>query len=521
MRTALQTEECGGFARCLPVRCLDGDTRLRARKCFTGYRIRGSILNETFEDDIWTLTDELHSYAIDFRFDAERFRLKAEMWIGCAEECYLECMKAYIAFQLGSCTLSYLKTIANGIKLLAGMTEEEAEMIDREERAHIVGFLFLIPGGNDLKDKVIEALEEQAWTVRSGTPRALADFPRYLYFNKSLDDFWTRATEKEKLFYFPVCFWWKLTAVLPLRVTEFLLTPRDCLSRRNGKFLLSIRRTKLKKGGRRLSYTVESDYFLQTYEIQEDLFRAVRAYREATAGDTPLPKLGTLLVPERPVSSGYFTYVQLSARLKRFCAEIPGDKDCPVRAGDTRHLAMISLILSGGSPVICRELAGHESAAVSSHYYANLSSIVESAVYEYCRRRTAIASLEGFPRFPAALPAEKVRVERGWCDVPGVTRGDVTECLKCCDRSGQIGNCVNCAHFYPDSPGLHLKLERESKAAVDGDGEYLMRMIELVRRGLGYEEDIAAALRRLQNSGYRYASLLSEKYMEENANGKA
>jgi len=32
-----------------------------------------------------------------------------------------------------------------------------------------------------------------------------------------------------------------------------------------------------------------------------------------------------------------------------------------INLGDTRHLAMISLIASGGSPVICKELAGHDS----------------------------------------------------------------------------------------------------------------------------------------------------------------
>ena len=521
MQLALQSEECGGFVRCLPVRCLDGDTRLKARKCFTDYRMRGIIRNAAFEDNIWTLTDEVRNYTIDFRFDTQRFRLKAETWIGCTQQCYRECMKAYIAFQLGSYTLSYLQMMTNGMKLIAGMTKEEAETIERNDRTHIVGFLFLIPGSNDLKDRVIETLEEREWTLHLGAPRALADFPRYLRFNKSLDEFWTRATQKEKLFYFPVYFWWKLTAVLPLRVTEFLLTPHECLSREKGKFLLSVRRSKLKKGGRKLSYTVESDYFLQKYEIPQWLFHEILAYQEATANDAPLVSLGTLLVPERPVSSGYFTYVQLSVRLKRFYAEILGDENCPIHAGDTRHLAMISLILSGGSPVICRELAGHESVAISSHYYANLSTIVESAVYEQCRGRREASALEGSLRFPAAPPAQKVRLEHGWCDVPAVARGDITECLKCYDRSGQMGKCVNCAHFYPDCPGVRLKLEHESKAAVDGDGEYLMGMIELVRKGLGYEEDIAAALLRLHNSTRRYASLLSEKYREENENGKA
>ena len=48
-----------------------------------------------------------------------------------------------------------------------------------------------------------------------------------------------------------------------------------------------------------------------------------------------------------------------------------------------------------------------------------------------------------------------------------------------------------------------------------------MRMIELVRKGLGLQEDIEAALLRLQNSGYRYGALLSEKRLREDWNGKA
>lgn len=66
-----------------------------------------------------------------------------------------------------------------------------------------------------------------------------------------------------------------------------------------------------------------------------------------------------------------------------------------------------------------------------------------------------------------------------------------------------------------------MELEQKRKADVDEDGLYLMQMIELVRRGLGYEEDIASALLRLQSSGYRCGVLLSEKYREEAENGQA
>ena len=523
MRMILQTEECGGLARYLPVRRLDGETRLKAEKRFLNCRVRGIILGCSFEDDVWTLTNELRRYTLDFRFDGTAFRRKAEAWIGCSEECYRECMKAYAAFHLGTYTLNYLQEIVGEMRLVAGMDKDEAEMLSGNERAPMfpmTGFLSLIPESNDLRDLVIEAWEEQKWRVRVSNPRPLADFALYLRFNKELDRFWDAASPEEKRFYFPVYFWWKLTVILPLRVTEFLVTPRNCLSKEGVKFLLSIRRTKLKKGGRRISYTVDSDYRIQWYEIPEWLFQEIGRYREATS-DVPLPALGTLLVPDYPAPCGYFSYVQLSRRLKRFCAEILNDKAYPIHAGDTRHLAMISLILSGGSPVICRELAGHESVDISAHYYSNLSTIIESAVYEHYHGWTSDSLLTGFLRFPTTLPSERIRVNRGWCDVPAVERGDISECLKCYDRSGRIGDCANCTHFYPDSPGLRLELERSRKKAVDEDGEYLMRMIELVRKGLGLQEDIEAALLRLQNSGYRYGALLSEKRLREDWNGKA
>ena len=207
MRMILQTEECGGFARYLPVRRLDGETRLKAEKRFLNCRMRGIILGCSFEDDVWTLTNELRRYTLDFRFDGTAFRRKAEAWIGCSEECYRECMKAYAAFHLGTYTLNYLQEIVGEMRLVAGMDKDEAEMLSGNERAPMfpmTGFLSLIPESNDLRDLVIEAWEEQKWRVRVSNPRPLADFALYLRFNKELDRFWDAASPEEKRFYFLV-----------------------------------------------------------------------------------------------------------------------------------------------------------------------------------------------------------------------------------------------------------------------------------------------------------------------------
>ena len=59
------------------------------------------------------------------------------------------------------------------------------------------------------------------------------------------------------------------------------------------------------------------------------------------------------------------------------------------------------------------------------------------------------------------------------------------------------------------------KISGKAKEAVNADGIYLMQMIELVRKSLGYKEDIDSAILRLRGSADHYGSLLSRKYREE------
>ena len=515
MQIALKAEECGGIIRYEPVCHLDLSTRKKAQDRFRMYQAKGTICSTFYSDCVWNLSDELHRYTLDFHIDSETYRRNAQKWTGCTSGCYQECMKAYIIFRLGDVSLNYLRSLTLRMRRVAEITLEEVEKLFCSEQTLLVDFLSLLPGNNDLKDAVIESLNDQGWRNNQHKPRLLKKFSTYLKFNKKLDDFWTTAEDQEKKFYFPIYFWWKLTAILPLRVTEFLVTPRDCIHYSDERYLISIRRTKLKKDNVKLAYTLETDYSIRTYEIPEWLFGEIKSYQKATENDPYLPALRTLLVPSTACPAGYFSYVQLEHRLNRFCAEIAGIGNDMIRAGDTRHLAMINLILSGGSPVICKELAGHESIDISSNYYANLSSIIESVVYEQCHSQSGETDIAGNFNLMTDLPKEKTRVDNGWCDVLGIEQGDVSECLKCFNREGQIGKCTDCIHFYPESPGFRMELERNSKKEVDQDAQYLMQMIELVRKGMGCEEDIGTALLRLQGSGFRYASRLAKGYWGE------
>lgn len=532
MLTAIYEETNRGYVRHMTVWEIDAQTLSMAHKIFDDYKMRGVILNDSFNDDIWQLSNQTHKTSLIFHAFGDIFRNKALQWIGCDEQCYCDCAKAYITFNLGNMGLSSLRSISEAFRRLVDNTIDEAVIASRY-MTHIIGLLQIIPGSSEKRDYVIEELEEKLeqrrWQYKKGNQRCLADFSTYLKFDEILSQFWQCAGHKQKLFYFPLYLWWNLTAILPLRPTEFLLTPRDCLEiADNGDNVFTVRRTKIKGGIEKVTYRISGDYECKKYVIHEKLAGEIRSYIKSTA-KMRQTELGTLLLREPhcnhlknlvKLTGKYYSYDNLNICLQKFYDEVIGAKRTDIKRinlGDTRHIAMANLIISGGSPVICRELAGHSDIDISSHYYSNISNLVECVTLErYRKSRGESAKIDGTPKYAVILPDVKHRVSDGWCDVLSVKDGDVSECLKVSDKDGYIGNCDCCIHYWPDQQGLRLAFldVQTGKQEINADSQYLMRMIESVRKGLGHTEDIGAALLRLQRSSDHYSKCLWEKYMK-------
>ena len=275
----------GNYGRWSVIREIDGETFQRAREIFSSYKKQGVVLNESFDEDIWRLTNQATNVNISLHGFEGAFHKKTMGWIGCSYRYFLNCVKAYITFNLGELSLSVLQELARTLASLAGKTSEEAAM-SIEHLDHVIRLLQIIPGGCEERDCVIEALEEKAERSENpdkGKQRKLADFNSYLRFNAILADFWRSADMRQKLFYFPVYFWWNLTAILPLRPMELLLIPRDCLENTaGGETILSVRRTKLKGGNRKIAYRIDDDYELKKYAISDTLAQELRYYLNGT-----------------------------------------------------------------------------------------------------------------------------------------------------------------------------------------------------------------------------------------------
>ena len=534
MMSAAAVSQTGNYEKYYTTSFFDREAFNRAENLFNEYRLNGVILNDSFDDTDWKLTNQLKNITISFRFNELDYQKNAKPWIGCSFAVFVKSVKTYAMFKLGSMTIESIREIVNSFKLLTELNENALSGAMLEYSFYMMELLSVMPGGSTKRDVMLESLEEMQWDKRLGTDktrqRVLSGLGTYFKFNDVMQDLWKSAKDEEKPFWFPLYFWWTLTAILPLRTTEFLLTPRKCLSYDNGQYLISLRRTTLKGGGKKLTYRIDKDYEIVRYVIPDRMADEIMRYTEAT--ETAKPSvLSALFVTEphyafftkKPYGAGYYTYSNLSACLRIFQDEVMGvEKDSKICLGDTRHLAMISLVLSGGSPLICKELAGHADINISSHYYSNISTFIKCASYEAHRKSrawTADLSERGAP----ALNNRKkgIPVEGGYCDSEVYSRGEIYDCVKIIGIDGEIGNCMRCPHFINGNSGVHFLYSNpsERKEQVDKDSQYLMQAIEAVRRGIGFREDIQSALLRLQQSGSWYRKSLQNE-MEDNGYGK-
>ena len=502
------TEALDGYSRIRLVDSIDDKIMTEAKEKFEKYVRRGTIEKGSFGDDCWLLSDEVRKRTMNFSIPEGK---AISEWTGCDSNAYTGYVKAYMVLILGDLAVTTMVSICKSL-MAFGMADYDDACKWDIETSHVLQFIMMIPDNDGYLGSVAEYIEENRTLDRwSKHPRQLADFGNYLCFDRKMKEFWEQAPAVKKRRYFPVHLWWVLTSILPLRATEFLLLPGDCVRAEGDRFFLTVRRTKLKKNGSRHGYTIAKDYSLHEYEIPQELADEIMTYKKAVGNSMKHDK-DTLFLPGDKTRLGYLTYEQMKRLLWEFCEEVMGDADYPINIGDTRHLAMINLILSGGSPVICRELAGHESIDISSNYYANLSTVVESAAYEaYYMGRDEI-SFEGGLDIKLHIPQNAYRIKGGYCDAENIGDGDISECMKNYSKSGKFAECHECRHFYPDGERLRLKMKKNAKDKVDADGLFLMQVIEQVRKGNGAQEEIEQALLRLQNSSADYRDVLSRDW---------
>ena len=482
-----------GFESVTEYNSLDVDALVEAGRIFSQYKKKGVLVNCEMSDRKWQATDERNNITLDFTMNRQLYMQYAVSWAGCPYEDFVNSVKIFILLNRGRFVL---RTLVQYVHVLSGLIEQPLKtlQIAQEYYPMVTNFVSFLPGKTPEKEEFTESLDSPSSRIAVQS-RKLAPFSAYVHFEESLSAFRKTADADEKIRFFPVRLWWILTTILPLRVTEFLLTPRNCLSVIDDRVFLTVRRTRLKKGSRKVGYTIEEDYERFSYPISDSLASEIRWYLEQTVARRQ-PAIDTLFVPEG--NSRYVSYPYLAFLLRELLDKWEITEH--ICLGDTRHLALMSLILSGDTPSICKALADHASIMTSMGYYANMETLSDCQVIRFLYGNTA-ASLTPQGKALTPVPAGTMfRLEDGYCDYQSVEALDPLECCKSWSLERGPGDCKVCCHFHPDNEHVLIDLKARLREDMKEEFAFLMDSMELLRKGIGKKEVIEQTVNRLRSS---------------------
>ena len=553
------------FSSTINPSSLDDISISESKRLFIQYRDAGVISGScSFEDDKWQTTDEYSN--VGLRFSVSPFMYKKyEHIFNMPLKSFKDYIKAYCLSIFGKNVLNSISYTLLDIKHL--LATDPQEVIGENAGLNIYSpnrlgdflSLFVNDENSDLLGSLISSLDYYADMTDPGfgrlaAQRELADFPSYFEFDDIIKRFWKEELdESERLFYYPLYIWWNITAVIPLRPREFLLTERNCLSKdTEGNYFLRLRRNQL-KGTREkvISYKIRDSYLIQTIPVPDRTGELIEAYLKYTDKyeDT---EIDTLFVTDphyykwgqsKHSNSRFLTYVNMNTILRYFFREVVherygytviyngekadhGKKEIRfIHLGDTRHIAFINLMQEGASPVTAMLLGGHENISMASQYYSNVIEFIECKTYrEYRKSLSGDVQYNITPlnKLPAVRDFRRLN-DGGRCYSREYLNGSIKDCMNISGHNGEIGYCPECP-FYRANGHTYFSGDDIYKRRIKEDSKALLMAIRSVMEGKGNPETIGEAVLRARSSSLSYKAYLDEKYThggDENGKTKA
>ena len=519
---------------------------------FINLRNAGIIMsNCEFEDTVWHTTDEYSNVGIYFTFNEVAYAANYADIFGIPLSEFCQYVKAHVVSMFGRYALNSIRSFVLDVRHIITCPVSDLYAVTDDLSLYVpmvcTEFLSSLPtfASPEIEQMIVslDAYSENA--IADGKQRSLASFETYMVFGELMERFWSELlSQAERLFYFPLYFWWRFTSVIPLRPREFLLLARDCIKMKaDGNYTITVRRNKIKGSQKVKSYKISEDYIEQELDLPSELGNMLQEYIDATS-QYANTELNTLFVADphyhkwgrkKLSKSRYLTYTNIVTILRYFYADVVcnrygyrivddsvnrhlDDKEIGIiHLGDTRHIAMINLMQSGATPVMAMLLAGHDNIITGAHYYTNLTRMIECRTYRqymrYLNGDTACSIIPSMTAPPTIAESSPLR-DGGYCYSAEFQNGSICDCIEVIGPNGEIGYCPKCSYYrrnnssFWDADDIYI---RDIKSDLDA----LKRAVQIVRDGKGFTEDIYETLLKLRASSLSYEMYLTEKLKHE------
>lgn len=437
------------------------------------------ILQSNYQDEKWIAYTGVKLVTILFRMERASYESGMGKYLGISYEFMMDLLRCYTLHQIGVFVFPGIaRSVREIIRFLVSF-QWKIYSVEETEYHSITGFLFFA----GIKKQILNQIEEYLIVKNEKIygQRALAHMINYMAVDNELTDLYDNDLDDELfLKWFPVYFWTKITFVLPLRSTEMLLTPYPCIVRTEEKIYLRVRRTILKKGGKKVHYNVMEDYKIFQYEMPDTaVIQRIERYQKMTAHiqrkelffneknrlnrQLSLETFNELLkcfVNKFLINNPKYAYAKYASGISEFQQ---------ITAGDSRPIAMANLFYQDVGADICRQLADHENISTSAGYYTNVTNtILASSIMQFQRylnqQKTQFEKKE--KQYVAA------GLENGMiCSSPRqpYVTGDITDCV----NENCIQDCLGCRYYMPDEKTIEEEKKKHKKQFEDAGKKIL------------------------------------------------
>ena len=248
---------------------------------FDSLKEDGIILSD-YSDMYWRAFSGVRQFGIDFRFDQIAYKSHFCRHINIPVHKFTDMLKCYVLYLAGVYVFSTIRERLACIRDFVAKIGDGGYQITEEISMVIVEFLGFIGVADSQAEKVLKLVHFAK--AQKSRQRTMSHMINYMALASEINDMYRAdLNDQDFIHWFPVYFWVNITFIIPLRATEMLLTPLDCLSERDGEVYITLRRTQLKKRTRTVFYKVSRDYREFTYRVPDTkTIETIRKYVSLT-----------------------------------------------------------------------------------------------------------------------------------------------------------------------------------------------------------------------------------------------
>ncbi|WP_147533381.1 tyrosine-type recombinase/integrase [Bacillus marasmi] len=356
-----------------------------AIELFEKYKNDGWIVNCEYSSEIWYFKLELDKPNTRLiKFDIDMFKE------------HKAALKAFAMFEGTRIipsnvqrNVNYIKAAilaTNGFneKYLTFLEDEVAESDKPYDMAQtVIRFISFI--NHPLLDEIESSMS--IFKPRKVESRKLIVFRDLLLFGHTIDIFQQECSSKEKLIYYPIILWWRITNIIPLRTKEFIDITRNCLKKKNNKFFIILPREKQQpKNKRELPIEDEIPISESIYNLIYDYIQLTDEYGESKQLLSTQAYVKAMEIKNNQYND-YWHSSRLRTLLDKFYNDIVVQKygnrhDIQrLKPMDTRHYAFMNLKLQGFNELTIARMGGHKTIKAQMYYTNHMEEFADSYVY--------------------------------------------------------------------------------------------------------------------------------------------